>query len=471
MLLVKTRPSKIRDSLFRYAPAFAIDWMPLGEPRYGFWLGFCSCEYNHLVRVAEVAIIGAGPYGLSVAAHLRRHGVDFRIFGRPMRPWLTQMPRGMFLKSESFATNISDPDDKFTLQQFCEEQRIPYRSDVYESHCTAVPVETFIAYGLSFQKRFVPEVEERDVIALEKSSDCFVLRLEDGEAIRARNVVVAVGLSHFQYIPPELSHMPRDVLSHSSDHSDLSGFRDRRVAVIGAGASAVEFAALLHETGADVHLVARRRHLAFQPVPTNRAPWRRAIRPMSAIGYGWHSALLSEVPAFTWSLPLPIRVQLVRRYQQPCAGWFMKDRVVGQFPLHLGCTRLRGEFRDGRVHLQIAGEDAEHELAVDHIIAATGYLPDLDRLTFLSDELRSGVRSAGRSPVLSLDFQSSVSGLYFVGPLSSISFGPPMRFVHGARFTAHRVSGHLSRSLARNPATDAPFRDRNIKRVGRQVVN
>ena len=84
-------------------------------------------------RVTEVAIIGAGPYGLSVAAHLRKLGIGFRLFGRPMHTWLTQMPKGMLLKSEGFASNLSDPDDQLTLDRYCTEQRVPHRSDLYES--------------------------------------------------------------------------------------------------------------------------------------------------------------------------------------------------------------------------------------------------------------------------------------------------------------------------------------------------
>jgi thioredoxin reductase len=433
-------------------------------------LRFVEC--NHLGRVTEVAIIGAGPYGLSIAAHLRKLGIGFRLFGRPMHTWLTQMPKGMLLKSEGFASNLSDPDDQLTLDRFCIEQRIPHRSDLYESGWAPVPVETFTAYGLSFQARFVPEYEERTVVALQRSPDCFILRLDEGEPVHARNVVVAVGIHYFQHLPAELSHLPTKFLSHSSDHHDLDRFSGRKVAVIGAGASASELAALLHENGADVHLVTRRHSLDFQPVPTPRAFWRRALRPLSAIGYGWHSFLTSEAPSLICSLPLEMRVWLVQRYLRPCAGWFVKDRVMGQIPLLLGTTQLRANIQNGRVHLQIVADNgAQHELAIDHVIAATGYVPDLRRLTFLSEDLRSQVRSAEQAPILSLNFQSSVPGLYFVGPLSSNSFGPVMRFVHGARFTARRVSGHLARTLAGGPVGQHLLEPHGIEGTSDQATN
>ena len=54
--------------------------------------------------MTRVVIIGAGPYGLSVAAHLRAHGVAFRIFGAPLDSWRNHMPVGMMLKSDGFAS-------------------------------------------------------------------------------------------------------------------------------------------------------------------------------------------------------------------------------------------------------------------------------------------------------------------------------------------------------------------------------
>ena len=74
----------------------------------------------------EIAIIGAGPYGLSLGAHLRRLGVPYRIFGRPMDSWRAHMPKGMMLKSDGFASNIYDPDGGFTLEKFCAQRGIEY---------------------------------------------------------------------------------------------------------------------------------------------------------------------------------------------------------------------------------------------------------------------------------------------------------------------------------------------------------
>src|SRR5437899_11294951 len=151
----------------------------------------------------EIALIGAGPYGLSVAAHLRSLGVPFRIFGGPMDSWLAHMPKGMMLKSDGFASNIYDPEDSFTLKQFCAEQAISY-SD------TGLPVslETFTRYGLAFRERMVPELEEKLVVGVHHSPDGFLLQLEDGEMVKTRRVVLAVGITHFAHRPSHLAHLP-----------------------------------------------------------------------------------------------------------------------------------------------------------------------------------------------------------------------------------------------------------------------
>ena len=200
----------------------------------------------------EIAIVGAGPYGLSVAAHFRRSGIPFRIFGRPMDSWLAHMPKGMMLKSDGFASNIYDPDGEYTLKHFCAERGIEYAD-------AGLPVrlETFSAYGLAFRERMLPELEDKLVAGLDRLPDGFLLQLDGGEMVKARRVVLAIGITHFEHVPSNLAHLPAEFLSHSFRQPDPEAFRGRSVVVIGGGASAIDLAALLHEADADVQLIAR----------------------------------------------------------------------------------------------------------------------------------------------------------------------------------------------------------------------
>ncbi len=176
--------------------------------------------------LCDVAIVGAGPYGLSIAAHLRGLGVDYRIIGSPMESWNSKMPKGMLLKSAGFASNLSDPERAFTLRQFCIEHGSPY-GDLDEP----IPLETFSAYGLAFQERLVPDVEREELVSLIPVAEGFDLRMKSGLSFRTRRVVIATGLSHFSHIPELLSHLSSDQLSHSADVHDLQRFQGHRVAV------------------------------------------------------------------------------------------------------------------------------------------------------------------------------------------------------------------------------------------------
>jgi Pyridine nucleotide-disulphide oxidoreductase len=392
----------------------------------------------------NIAIVGAGPYGLSIAAHLRQRAIPFRIFGRPMDSWLAHMPKGMMLKSDGFASNIYDPDADFTLKQFCSERGIEY-SDLG----LPVGLETFSAYGLAFQERMVPELEDNLVVALDRTAEGFVLRLDNGEAVTARRVVLAVGITHFEYVPPELAHLPSEFLSHSFRHHDLQRFKGRSVVVIGGGASAIDMAALLNETGAEVQLVSRQA-LKFHSMPTGkpRSLWQQIRHPQSGLGPGLRSRFFSNAPMAFHYLPQRLRLHLVSTTLGPSGGWFIRDKVIGRVPLLLGYAPQGAEIQGSRVRLCLRGTDgAEREVITEHVIAATGYKVDLERLSFLSSELRSRIKAVNRTPVLSSAFESSIPGLYFVGIAAANSFGPVMRFAFGAGFAARTLTRTILKSL------------------------
>jgi thioredoxin reductase len=398
----------------------------------------------------STAIIGAGPYGLSVAAHLRHSGVPFRIFGRPMDSWVAHMPKGMMLKSDGFASDIYDPESAFTLGRFCAEQGIEYAD-------SGVPVrlETFSAYGLAFRDRMVPELEDKLVLSVDRLPDGFLLRLEGGETVKARAVVLAVGITHFAHVPENLKHLPAEFLSHSALHHEVEPFRGRSVVVIGGGASAIDLAGLLHEAGAGVQLVSRRQSLKFHSQPTGkpRSLWQRIRHPQSGLGPGMRSRFFSDAPLAFHCLPERLRVEAVRRALGPSGGWFIRDKVEGKVPLVLGSTPQRAEVQGSKVRLTVRTADgSEREIVTEHIIAATGYKVSLERLKFLNPEIRSRLETVEGSPILSSNFESSVPGLYFVGVAAANSFGPVMRFAFGAGFAARTLTRTLTKSLSRELA-------------------
>lgn len=389
----------------------------------------------------NVAIIGAGPYGLSIAAHLRERGIEFRIFGSPLRAWRSQMPKDMFLKSEGFASNLYDPHGELTLERFCNDNGL-----AYAHHDSPVPLATFAAYGIAFQQRFVADLEDEQVVALKRIPEGFDLALDNGETLTARRVIVAVGLSDFRQVPAELADLPSDVLSHAAEHHDLGGFKGRDVSVIGGGSSALDVVASLRAAGAHARLVARRPALKWN-MPVKPHPWRR-LYPNSGLGNGWRNAFFEHAPMVFRYLPQETRLDIVRRWLGPAGGWPARQ-AVEQGPVLLGQALRGAEYRDGRVQLRLRDRTGMETLVTtDHVIAATGYKVDVRRLGFLDKEMLAALHTAEHTPVLSPNFESSVPELYFVGLAAANTFGPVMRFLLGARYTARRLTRHISQPAA-----------------------
>jgi thioredoxin reductase len=395
---------------------------------------------DRLSRVT-VCIIGAGPYGVSIAAHLQSKGIDFRIFGTSMHRWRAQMPIGMFLKSEGRGSSLSDPAGHHTLARYCIEKGLPYGE-----WGEPVSRDVFVRYALSFQRNLVPNLENSMVTAVRKSRDMFELELSSGERLNAEKIIIATGLQHMAYTPPGLGQLPANLRSHSADHYDLSAFKDRDVTVIGAGQSAIETAALLHEEGASVRLLVRKLSVAWNPTPkmVRRTLYRRLRQPRTNLGDGLQLWLYSNAPYLFHRLPQRIRLERAKNVLGPAGAWWLKERIVG-LPILFSHSVRSSEARGGRAVLHVSDHDGRSmDLVTDHVIAATGYQFQLDRLPFLSEDLRSQLRHERQLPILSSNFESSVPGLYFTGLASSYAFGPAMRFLHGASYTARRISEQVA---------------------------
>jgi cation diffusion facilitator CzcD-associated flavoprotein CzcO len=354
-----------------------------------------------------------------------------------MHSWSHHMPQGMHLKSEGFASDLYDPEGKFTLKNYCTARAIPYAPIGMP-----VAIKTFIAYGQEFQRRWAPEVEDVEITSLMNSGRGFELRTSAGETVQARRVVVATGIVKFAYLPPLLTAIPDGLVSHSSQHGDLSGFKGRKVAVLGAGASAVDIAALLLEIGANVELIARRQSLQFHNPPNEPRPLKqRLMAPRSGLGIGWRSRMCTDIPSVFHVMPQSLRVKAVDRHLGPAPCWFVRNAVDGHMPMHMGTTITGAHCHDGRVRIDLA--QPGRQLEFDHIIAATGYRPAVSRLTFISESIQTRLLKTVEAPTLDRHFESSVPGLFFVGAAAAYSFGPLLRFAYGARFAARRVAARL----------------------------
>lgn len=383
----------------------------------------------------NVAIIGAGPYGLSIAAHLKGRGVECQVFGTPMSFWRDSMPPGMHLKSEGPASDLFDPQRQFPIEAYYNEISRPFVGRV------VVPADVFVGYGEEFGRRFVPDVDLRDVAQVTRSNGKFILRLNDGTSVRSTRVVIATGIRDYAHLPDVLRGAPRDFVTHSCEYGPVDQFAGREVVVLGSGASAVDLAWSIAQGGGHATLVSRRPKIKFSPEPPPRR-WRDSIRsPDTPIGGGWALLFYASLPNLFRHLPEERRRRIVATTLGPAPGWFMTDRVRGNVPILGGLQPAGAEIVKDRIKMTMKAADGQEKtVTADHVVAATGYRVNIDRLAFLDESIKTSLRRIGEGPVLSANFESSEPGLYFVGAASAETFGPVMRFVAGAGFTARTLS-------------------------------
>jgi predicted ATP-grasp superfamily ATP-dependent carboligase len=391
-------------------------------------------------RDDPAVIIGAGPCGLAAAAHLRAHGVGVRVFGEPLEFWSERMPEGMLLRSRRRSSNIADPRRELTIADYERAEGRALRSP-------SLTREQFIDYGRWFARQVVPDVDTRRVSSVARAGTGFHVGLADGEQLTASHVIVAAGLVPFVYRPEPFASLPSSSMSHAYDHDDLSGFAGRRVAVIGSGQSALECAALLHERGAGVEVLARTAAVHWLPddtlpaAPAVGRAWRPSVPlPPTDVGgrlTGWAAA----TPDVFRRLPAGMQPDVAFRCIRPAGSGWLRGRLA-QVPISCGATVSEARAHDGEVTLRLADGSSR---SVDHVLLGTGYRVDVRRYPFLERELAESVTvTDGGYPVLGPGLESSVGGLHFMGAAAAHSFGPIMRFVVGTWYSAPAVARRVA---------------------------
>ncbi len=393
-------------------------------------------------KTKDVAVIGAGPYGLAAAAHLRDSGREVAVFGKPMEFWENQMPTGMLLRSAWYACDISDPWKNFTLNDFKARDN--------QEFSAPVPLSAFVRYGHWFQRHQVPEVDPRKIAQIDKNGS-FKLTLTDGETLHAKRVIIAAGISSFAHRPPEFSQLPARLATHSSEHRDLGRFRGQRILVIGGGQSAFESAALLAENGAEVELVMRASEVRWLHGTVHfrsaLGPMRRLLYPPTDVGPPGLNQLIARPHLFRF-LPRQLQNKWAHRAIRPAAASWLRDRMEGV------------KITTGRHVIQASacGDLARVELddgtrrEVDHVLLATGFRVDVSRYNFLGAPLLERLKIDEGYPRLTLGLESSIEGLHFMGAPSSRSFGPLVRFVSGTGYSARALTEGIARASRRRSA-------------------
>jgi len=388
------------------------------------------------VTPCDVSIVGAGPYGLSAAAHLRTvKGLELRVFGEPMSFWDRSMPVGMFLRSAWTATQIANPNSSLTLEAFQAESGNHFE--------TPVPLDHFIQYGRWYQSRAVPDLDQRRVAHIEFDPRGFRLTLQDGEVFSSRRVIIAVGIASFAWRPPEFQGLPSSLVTHTTDHRDLRTLTGKRVLVVGSGQSALESGALLHEGGAEVEIIARSGRIHWLQGWASKTLHRRLgtftrqlLYAPTDVGPAGISQIMAR-PDLLRRLPRRVQDKLRKRSTRPAGSRWLVERLR-EVPISLGRSVASVAAEGEQVKVRL---DDGSERKADHVLLGTGFHVDISKYDFLAPELVQSIRCYNGYPLLKEGLETSVPGLHFLGAPAAWSFGPLMQFVSG--------TGYASRALIR----------------------
>jgi cation diffusion facilitator CzcD-associated flavoprotein CzcO len=395
----------------------------------------------------DVAIVGAGPYGLTAAAHLRKiRGLEVRLFGEPMSFWERHMPAKMLLRSPWIASSIGGPTGSLSLGVYRDRHGL-------EGLDYPVPVEHFIRYGRWFLQQTGIRAEG-NIARIDPSADGFQLTPGVGGPVHARRVVVAGGIQPFAYRPDMFRGLPAALVTHTSEQRGFDAFGGKDVMVIGAGQSALEAAGFMRQAGARVDVLVRNHEVRWLG---KKRQWLHspAIRWMlygkGDIGPAGVSLVVQRPNVFR-RLPRQIQEWWGSRAIRPAV--FDRLMAATDVTLHAGRYPIDARVEGPRVRIYLNdGTDR----AVDHVVLGTGYRVDISRYPFFTPALVERIERVNGYPVLDAGFETTARGLHVLGAPAAWSFGPLMRFVAGTEFAGRALERSVARAARRSsPAAGRP---------------
>ena len=408
--------------------------------------------------VLDVLIVGAGQSGLATAFQLIRERVsNILVIDRAPRgkegPWVTfaRMPT---LRSPKDQTGPDLDVPSLTFQAWYEAQH---------------GAEAWAALGLIASKDWqdylvwyrkvldLPVRNEVDATAiapgtLDDGGRCLLVTLSTGEVIATRKLVLATGQAGTgEWWMPDFSKaLPKDRRACAPDEIDFERLRGRKVAVLGAGATAMDNAATALEHGADVDLFCRR----AEPSAVQQYRW------LTFAGFLRH---IGEMPdLWRWR----IMGHIMRSREGFPSDTYKRVMAFPDFRMHLGRSwtdarmdgdRIRIDTNRGPFHAdfaicglgtrqnvharpELAGIADQIALWKDRFTPPPGEEdPLLDAFPYLGADYSFQEKTPGAAPWL--------ADIHLFGIGSTLSFGPSGSSINAMTIHVPRLVSGVTRGL------------------------
>lgn len=376
----------------------------------------------------DLIIIGAGPFGLSAASFANFHQIDYLVIGKPMAFWKENIPENMYLRS---GTDWHlDPYSNYTIETFLKSRNKSIE-DV-----KPLPLTIFLDYAEWFQEQQNINVLDKLIVKLDylEGEKKYLITLKDAKEIKAKNVLIAIGFKFFKKLPVYLTKkLPAGSFTHTCDVVKFEKFKDKSVLIIGGRQSAYEWAALIVEAGAKtVHI--SHRHETPEFAESNWS-WIDPIMDQMVDNPEWYRTLNEKE-----------QEEIERKFwiedSQKLEPWLLTriDREnikIWPFSNVVKCDEVNSGLY--KVHM-----DNGRSLEVDHIILATGYKVDINKVPFFSSgNILPKLNINEGFPDLDGYLQTNLPGLYMTSMIATKSFGRFFAYIASCRTSSQIVGNHI----------------------------
>lgn len=356
----------------------------------------------------NLLIVGAGPFGLSLSAYCNHQNIENILVGKNMDFWKSNMPNGMYLRS-SFDWHL-DPFDKYTFEKFMKDNDL----DLMENY--PVSRDLYLKYTDWFVRKLniVPKELMIEKIDYSSEKNEFTSYLDNSDQIISKNVVIAVGFKYFKHIPSELLEIiPENKYTHTCDIPDFNQFAGKRCLIIGGRMSAFESAVLLNESDAKEIFVSYRHDTP--DFTESDWSWVNDYLDRFITEPEWYKNLSDQGKA-------KLNQDFYKEGRLKMEPWLTpkldKDNINLLPNTQIKSSRL---LTDNKIELVFIDNK---KIAVDHVIFATGYEVDINKIPFISSgNILNQLDLDNGFPKLDINLQTNIPGLYMTSISATQDFG------------------------------------------------